>query len=85
MIFLLASWEKNIVAVTKSPLPFFCSQPLFILSHNTGRVEICSDMTLTVNSDLNGGSPQFTLTCYTLGDLEKGIYRTSDHFFSKSS
>ena len=73
-------------------LLFCClrSQPLFILSHNTGRVEIICDMTLTVNSDLNGDSPQFTLTCYTLGDLEKGkdfnisIVGISDHFFSKS-
>ena len=43
-----------------------------------------------MNSDLNGNSPQFTLTCYTLGDLEKGkvfnisIVGTSNHFFSKS-
>ena len=35
--------------------------------HSAGDVTISGGMTFTVDSDLNGGSPQFTLTCTSTG------------------
>ena len=43
-----------------------------------GKVEICSEMTLTVNSDLNGDSPQFTLTCISTGGPATTVTWTRD-------
>ena len=51
---------------------------LFALSQNTGRVQISGDMTLTVNSDLNGDSPQFTLTCISTGGPATTVTWTRD-------
>ena len=47
--------------------------------HNyVGKVKISGDMTLTVNSDLNGGSPQFTLTCISTGGPATTVTWTRD-------
>ena len=35
--------------------------------HSAGDVTISGDMTFTVDSDLNGESPQFTLSCTSTG------------------
>ena len=43
-----------------------------------GKVKICSEMTLTVNSDLNGDSPQFTLTCISTGGPATTVTWTRD-------
>ena len=43
-----------------------------------GRVEISDDLTLTVNSDLNGDSSQFTLTCISTGGPATTVTWTKD-------
>ena len=43
-----------------------------------GRVTISEAVTLTVNSDLNGDSPQFTLTCISTGGPATTVTWTRD-------
>ena len=44
----------------------------------TGDVTIPDGMTLTVNSDLNGASPQFTFTCISTGGPATTVTWTRD-------
>ena len=46
--------------------------------HILGNIEIPDNVTLTVNSDLNGGSPQFTLTCISTGGPATTVTWTRD-------
>ena len=55
----------------------FTFNPLFVLSY-VGRVEISDDVSFTVNSDLNGDSPQFTLTCISTGGPATTVTWTRD-------
>ena len=45
---------------------------------STGDVTIAGDMTFSVNSDLNGDSPQFTLTCTSTGGPATTVTWTRD-------
>ena len=46
--------------------------------HVVGSVSISGGVTLTVNSDLNGGSFQFTLTCISTGGPATTVTWTRD-------
>ena len=48
------------------------------VSHVVGSVSISGGVTLTVNSDLNGASPQFTLTCISTGGPATTVTWTRD-------
>ena len=47
-----------------------------------GNVTIPGGMTLTVDSDLNGASPQFTLTCISTGGPATTVIWTRDSAFA---
>ena len=49
-----------------------------VLSIIAGDVSISGEVTLTVNSDLNGASPQFTLTCISTGGPATTVTWTRD-------
>ena len=58
-----------------------CKSVLCILNISfpfTGDVTITGGMTLTVDSDLNGDSPQFTLTCFSIGGPATTVTWTRD-------
>ena len=44
----------------------------------TGNITISEELTLTINSDLNGASPQFTLTCISTGGPATTVTWTRD-------
>ena len=46
--------------------------------HVLGDVTICDGVTFTVDSDLNGTSPQFTLTCISTGGPATTVTWTRD-------
>ena len=48
------------------------------VSHVAGSVSISGGVTLTVDSDLNGASPQFTLTCISTGGPATTVTWTRD-------
>ena len=48
------------------------------VSHVAGSVSISGGVTLTVNSDLNGASLQFTLTCISTGGPATTVTWTRD-------
>ena len=48
------------------------------LMYSTGDVNITSGMTFNVDSDLNGESPQFTLTCTSTGGPATTVTWTKD-------
>ena len=47
-------------------------------THSLGNVTIPEDVTFTVNSDLSGDSPQFTLTCTSTGGPATTVTWTRD-------
>ena len=47
-------------------------------SHVTGSVSISGGVTLSVDSDLNGASPRFTLTCISTGGPATTVTWTRD-------
>ena len=49
-----------------------------MLSIIVGDISISGGVTLTVDSDLNGASPQFTLTCISTGGLATTVTWTRD-------
>ena len=46
--------------------------------HNTGSIEISNALTLTLESDLSGANPQFTLTCISIGGPATTVTWTRD-------
>ena len=59
----------------------FCTLPIIIIakfSFLKGDLSISGGMTLTVDSDLNGPSPQFTLTCISTGGPPTTVIWTRD-------
>ena len=65
-----------------SPTLTYLSHPLksvlLIWSSLSGDITIYGGMTFTVNSDLNGASPQFTLTCISTGGPATTVTWTRD-------
>ena len=52
---------------------------IIVLCNNTGDIdEIFNGLTLTMNSDLNGASRQFTLTCISTGGPATSVTWTRD-------
>ena len=49
----------------------------FVLNY-IGDITISGDITFTVDSDLNGASPQFTLTCISIGGPATTVTWTRD-------
>ena len=49
-----------------------------LLLSPTGDIAISGDVSLTVNSDLDGSSPQFTLTCISTGGPATTVTWTRD-------
>ncbi|CAI8036052.1 hypothetical protein GBAR_LOCUS20225 [Geodia barretti] len=49
-----------------------------IYSNDTGEIMISGDITVTVDSDLNGASPEFTLTCISTGGPATTVTWTRD-------
>ena len=58
---------------------------IHLYNNNTGIIEIFNGLTLTVDSDLNGASPQFTLTCISNGGPATTVTWTRDTEFLKGS
>ena len=54
------------------------TQPIVCSFNIVGNVEINDDVTFKVNSDLNGDSPQFTLTCISTGGPATTVTWTRD-------
>ena len=60
-----------------SPTPLTCELHVFCNSI-LGGITISGNMTFTVDSDLNGASPQFTLTCISTGGPATTVTWTRD-------
>ena len=73
MVVLQDSLRCNPAASTFSKL-----LDLDLMSSFAGDVTIPGGMTLTVDSDLNGASPQFTLTCISTGGPATTVTWTRD-------
>ena len=57
---------------------YFMISIKMLLFFFTGDITISEDLTLNINSDLNGASPQFTLTCISTGGPATTVTWTRD-------
>ena len=70
--------ESNLLptCVAYSPTPLTCE--LHVLCYSSGAITTSGNMTFTLDSDLNGASPQFTLTCISTGGPATTVTWTRD-------
>ena len=61
-----------------SPLCLNCHLIVRVCYHNAGDVTISGNVQVMVDSDLNGESPQFTLTCFSIGGPATTVTWTRD-------
>jgi len=69
----MSQWKATFLNVTMQRNTMYQSLP-----SSGGDVTIPSGMTVTVDSDLNGENPQFTLTCISTGGPATNVTWTRD-------